>query len=53
MHEPGEPQRPDELPGHAPDELPVRGPQTPPRQHQWISEAPGAPHYSNSISDLK
>jgi hypothetical protein len=29
VHEPGEPQRPEELPGQTPEELPVRGPQTP------------------------
>jgi hypothetical protein len=29
VQEPGEPQRPEELPGHMPDELPVRGPQGP------------------------
>ena len=26
MQDPGEPARPEELPGNAPDELPVRGP---------------------------
>ena len=30
MREPGEPPRPDELPGRMPEELPVRGPQGPP-----------------------
>jgi hypothetical protein len=29
MHEPGEPPRPDEVPGRMPDELPVRGPDGP------------------------
>jgi hypothetical protein len=30
MRDPGEPPRPEELPGHTPDELPVRGPEAPP-----------------------
>jgi hypothetical protein len=29
MREPGEPSRPEELPGSTPEELPVRGPQGP------------------------
>jgi hypothetical protein len=29
MQDPGEPARPEELPGNAPDELPVRGPDGP------------------------
>jgi hypothetical protein len=29
MQDPGEPPRPEELPGYAPEELPVRGPQGP------------------------
>jgi hypothetical protein len=29
LREPGEPSRPDELPGKMPDELPVRGPEGP------------------------
>ena len=30
MQDPGEPRRPEELPGNTPDELPVRGPDGPP-----------------------
>lgn len=30
VREPGEPSRPDELPGHVPDELPLPGPHNPP-----------------------
>ena len=29
MQDPGEPARPEELPGNTPDELPVRGPEGP------------------------
>ena len=45
MHEPGEPPRPQELPGKIPDELPVRGPQGPrtpsPATDSGIADAQG------------
>jgi hypothetical protein len=45
MREPGEPQRPEELPGYTPDELPVRGPQGPrtpyPATDVEIDDLPG------------
>jgi len=44
MQDPGEPPRPEELPGNTPDELPVRGPDGPrgpsPATDAWISDLP-------------
>jgi hypothetical protein len=47
MQEPGEPARPDELPGRPPDELPVRGPEPPgapsPATDSGIEVSPASP----------
>jgi len=51
MQDPGEPSRPEELPGNTPDELPVRGPEGPPAPSPatdaGIADLPG------SLQDLE
>ena len=51
MQDPGEPPRPEELPGNTPDELPVRGPEGPrtpsPATDAEIADLPG------SVQDLE
>ena len=44
MQDPGEPPRPEELPGNTPDELPVRGPEGPPSPatDAGIADLPGS-----------
>jgi hypothetical protein len=46
MQDPGDPPRPEELPGKTPDELPVRGPEGPrtpsPATDAGIADLPGS-----------
>ena len=43
IQEPGEPARPEELPGNTPEELPVRGPGQPDGPFPETNMAPGLP----------
>jgi hypothetical protein len=57
MEDPGEPPRPEELPGRVPDELPVRGPEGPstpsPATDAGVTNLPGAEQDLNpDMSDM-
>jgi hypothetical protein len=51
MQDPGEPPRPEELPGNTPDELPLRGPEGP-RTASAATDA-GIADLPGSVQDLE